>query len=36
MMIGEKLIEKFWKETVMTYSKSYPGICLQGLRKMTK
>jgi hypothetical protein len=26
-------VERFWKEAVVAYSKYYPGIFLEGLRK---
>jgi hypothetical protein len=29
-------LERIWKEAAMAYSKYYPGICLDGLRKTTE
>jgi hypothetical protein len=29
-------LKRIWKEVIMDYSRYYPGICLEGLRKTTK
>jgi hypothetical protein len=29
-------LERIWKESVVAYSKQYPIICLEGLRKPTR
>jgi antibiotic biosynthesis monooxygenase (ABM) superfamily enzyme len=29
-------LERFWKEEVMVQLRFYPGICLEGLNKITK
>jgi hypothetical protein len=28
-------LENIWKEMMVTYSKHYPGVCLEGLREIT-
>jgi hypothetical protein len=30
------VMERIWKETAMAYSRYYPGICLEGLKKTAK
>jgi hypothetical protein len=30
------ILERIWKEVVVTYSRYYPSICLEGLREITR